>query len=92
MPTVLKIGSLIFFFTSYDCIEPMHIHIVDGSKECKFWLQPENVIILADNSGFGKKELQKIEKIIVENYELIKTTWYEHCKDTKQKKYRKKNI
>lgn len=90
MPTVLKIGSIIFFFTSYDCYEPIHIHAVDGRKECKYWLRTENTVVLADNNGFSKAELAKLRKIIFENFELIKKTWNEHCKNTNTKEYKKK--
>lgn len=90
MPTVLKIGSIIFFFTSYDCYEPIHIHVVDGRKECKYWLREEGLVVLADNSGFSKIELLKLRKIVLENFELIKKTWYEHCKNTDTKEYKKK--
>jgi hypothetical protein len=90
MPTVFKIGSIIFFFTSYDCTEPMHIHVVDGRKECKFWLREGFLVVLADNYGFTKTELIKIRKIINENFELIKNKWDEHCKDTNSKNYKKK--
>jgi hypothetical protein len=90
MPTVLKIGSIIFFFTSYDCYEPTHIHVVDGRKECKYWLKNNEIIVLADNSGFSQKELLKIRKIVLENYELINKIWNEHCKDNIRKEYKKK--
>lgn len=90
MPTVLKIGSILFFFTSYDCYEPIHIHIVDGRKECKYWLRDGNIVLLADNNGFSKIELVKLRKIVLENFELIKNTWYEHCKNTSGKEYKKK--
>jgi len=72
MPTVLRIGSIIFFFTSYDCIEPLHIHIVDGTKECKYWLRGEDEIILADNNSFSLNELLKLPRLVLENYQLIK--------------------
>jgi hypothetical protein len=91
MPTVLRIGSLIFFFTSYDCVEPMHIHVVDGNKECKFWIKENSLVVLADNCGFKKNDILKLKKIVNENLELIKVTWNEHCKDTKQKDYKKKS-
>lgn len=90
MPTVLRIGSMIFFFTSYDCYEPIHIHVVDGRKECKYWLRNENLVVLADNNGFSKAELAKLRKIVLENFELIKKTWHEHCKNTDTKAYKKK--
>ena len=89
MPTVLRIGSIIFFFTSYDCLEPLHIHIVDGSKECKYWLRGEDEIILADNSGFSRNELLKLRRIVIENYQLIKKSWDEHCKNATEKRYKK---
>jgi len=91
MPTVFKIGSLIFFFTSYDCIEPMHIHVIDGNKECKFWIKEENEILLADNHGFNRTELRKIKNAVNENYLLIKNTWNDHCKNIKQKEYKTKS-
>jgi hypothetical protein len=90
MPTVLRIGSLIFFFTSYDCGEPMHIHIVEGRKECKYWLRPDETVILADNNGFSKAELMKLRRIVIENFQLIKKSWDEHCKSTTKKEYKKK--
>lgn len=90
MPTVLKIGSIIFFFTSYDCGEPMHIHVVEGRKECKYWLRIDETVILADNNGFSKAELIKIRRIVVENFQLIKKSWDEHCKNTTKKEYKKK--
>lgn len=91
MPTVFKIGSIIFFFTSYDCYEPIHIHVVDGRKECKYWLRDEERVVLADNSGFSQAELLKIRRIVIENFELINKSWDEHCKNSNRKEYKKKN-
>lgn len=90
MPTVLRIGSIILFFTSYDCGEPMHIHIVDGRKECKYWLRHDETVILADNIGFSKAELMKLRHIVIANFQLIKKSWNEHCKNTLKKEYKKK--
>jgi len=89
MPTVFKIGSIIFFFTSYDCYEPQHIHIVDGQNECKFWLRESNTVILADNNGFSRNELLKLRRIVIENFQLFKKSWDEHCKNTAKKGYKK---
>lgn len=90
MPTVLRIGYIIFFFTSYDCSEPMHIHIVDGRKVTKYWLKEGSTVLLADNNGFSKMELLKLRRIIIENFQLIKKSWDEHCKNTNKKEYQKK--
>jgi len=90
MPTVFRIGSIIFFFTSYDCAEPIHIHIVDGRKECKYWLKEGETVLLADNNGFSKAELLKLRHIVIENFQLIKKSWDEQCKNTTKKEYKKK--
>ena len=89
MGTIIKIGSVVLYFTSFDCIEPMHIHIADGNKECKFWLKGPNQIDLALNSGFSHDKLLKLQRIIFENYELIKYKWDEICKDNPTKQYRR---
>ncbi len=42
----------------------IHIHVVKAENECKYWLEPE--IELAENFGFGSKELSYIEEILQE--------------------------
>ena len=38
MPTIFFKFGLRFYFVSYDCIEPAHIHVGDETKKiCKFW-------------------------------------------------------
>lgn len=81
MPTVLRIGSIILFFTSYDC---------GGRKVCKYWLRDNETVILADNIGFSKAELMKLRHIVIANFQLIKKSWNEHCKNTLKKEYKKK--
>ena len=77
MPTIKSISnSLRFFFFSFDCNEPMHIHVNKENKTCKFWLQP---VTLAKNHGFSAKELNNIRKIITQNIMKIEEAWYEHC-------------
>lgn len=80
MPTIFFKFGFRFYFVSYDCAEPVHIHVGDDTRKiCKYWLR-DNKIILADNKGFTKRELSGIEKIILENYSLILTTFNEFCK------------
>ncbi len=90
MPTVLWISGFRFFFVSFDCSEPMHIHIAKDKKECKYWCRTENDISQAYNKGFTQKEIKVIETYIVENFETIKQTWDAHCKDFGTKTYKKK--
>ena len=84
MPTIFFKFGFRFYFVSYDCSEPPHIHAGDDVRKiCKYWLR-NNKALLADNSGFSKRELARIEKVILENYSLILTTFNEFCKRYKK--------
>ncbi|MEZ4513138.1 MAG: DUF4160 domain-containing protein [Chloroflexota bacterium] len=77
MPTVKGIpGPYRFYFYSFDCGEPMHVHVKREKMVCKFWLNP---IALAHNDGFPANELNRIRRIIEPNLEKIIEAWYEHC-------------
>ena len=77
MPTLKNIsGPYRFFFFSFDCNEPRHIHVQQGRNNCKFWLEP---VYLCGNHGFPSHELNKILKLIQEKIEIILEAWDEHC-------------
>ena len=77
MPTIREISNgFRFFFFSFDCREPMHVHVRREKKVCKFWIAP---IALAKNNGFSTKELNKIRKTIQSNLLTIQQAWHEHC-------------
>ncbi|MFN8484647.1 MAG: DUF4160 domain-containing protein [Anaerolineae bacterium] len=76
MPTVLTVGPYRFFFWSYDCSEPRHIHVQRDRSRAKFWLAP---VGLADSYGFRPKELGDIERVIEEHQDLLRRKWDEHC-------------
>lgn len=41
MPTIKDIfGPYRFFFYSFDCNEPKHVHVQRERMVCKFWLEP----------------------------------------------------
>ncbi|PYR02104.1 MAG: hypothetical protein DMG00_29760, partial [Acidobacteria bacterium] len=41
MPKVTGIpGPYWFFFYSFDCNEPIHVHVRRDRQHCKFWLAP----------------------------------------------------
>ncbi len=41
LPTVPGIpGQYRFFFYSFDCNEPWHVHVQRDRAVCKFWLEP----------------------------------------------------
>jgi hypothetical protein len=77
MPTISDIpGPYRFFFYSFDCNEPKHVHARRERKTCKFWLEP---VALAYNNGFSPKELNRIRSIIVDHLLQILEAWDEHC-------------
>ena len=77
LPTVPGIpGPYRFFFYSFDCNEPKHVHVRRDRAVCKFWLEP---VVLAYNNGFSAKELNRIRKLIIDNLDRIREAWDEHC-------------
>ncbi len=77
MPSVKNIsGPYRFFFYSFDCNEPMHVHVQRENKMCKFWLTP---VSLSKSRRFSPSELNRIRKIIDEYLEEIIEAWHEHC-------------
>ena len=77
MPTVQHIsGPFRFFLYSFDCNEPIHVHVRREKMTCKFRLEP---IALSENHSFSSRELNRIRQIILENKEKIIEAWYEHC-------------
>lgn len=77
MPTIKDIsGPFRFFFYSFDCNEPMHVHARRERATCKFWLEP---VALASNHGFAPHELSRIRSIILQNQQRMVEAWHEHC-------------
>jgi hypothetical protein len=77
MPTVPGIpGPYRFFFYSFDCWEPPHVHVQRDRKLCKFWLSP---VTLSSNDGYRPVELNRIRRLIFEHFSHIEETWNEHC-------------
>ena len=77
MPTVKGIpGPYRFFFYSFDCSEPKHVHIQREKMICKFWLDP---ISLSQNYGYAPRELNRIRQLIETYYNKIDEAWYEQC-------------
>jgi hypothetical protein len=77
MPRIRGIpGPYRFFFTSFDCSEPPHVHVEREDKTCKFWLAP---LEPARSHGFSARELSLIRRLIGTHLAGILETWYEHC-------------
>ena len=79
MPTVLRFGPYRIYFYTHEPNEPPHIHVDRDRQSAKFWLDE---VAVANNLGFGAKELRKIERIIIEHQQQLLEAWYEqHPRD-----------
>ncbi len=74
-PTVFKEKGYRFFFFSRE-ESRMHVHIVSGDGEAKFWLEPE--IELAKNYNFTRKQLKEIESLVEAHYNERSSAWKQH--------------
>jgi len=74
MPTVLRLGPYRFFIYAGDRDEPPHIHVERDEREAKFWIDP---VRLARSHGFAANEINKIEKMVVENQQALLESWNE---------------
>ncbi len=54
----------------------MHVHVLCGHGEAKFWIEP--VIALAQSSGMKPKELREVQKVIEEKSGEIVKAWKKH--------------
>jgi hypothetical protein len=78
MPTIFLYDGYRFFFYSNegDPREPLHVHVMKGGCEAKFWLRPE--VALARSRGFDGRTLAGLERMVVARRELIERAWREH--------------
>jgi len=74
MPTVLRSGPYRFYFYAGDQDEPPHVHVERDDREAKFWLDP---VRLQRSYGFAASEIGRIEKLVVENRQLLLERWNE---------------
>jgi hypothetical protein len=74
-PTVFRERGYRFFFFSRE--EPrIHVHVISGDGEAKFWLEPQ--IELAKNFRYSRKQIREIEILIEEHYDELISTWGKH--------------
>ena len=74
MPTVLRYGPYRFFFYAGDRDEPPHVHVERDDSEAKFWIDP---VRLARSYGFSANEIGRIEKLVVNNQQILMDRWNE---------------
>ena len=54
----------------------MHIHVLCGRHEAKFWLEPE--VELAKNTGIPEHKLNEIERIVEKYADNFKEQFLQH--------------
>ncbi|MCF7984121.1 MAG: DUF4160 domain-containing protein [Thiohalocapsa sp.] len=74
-PTIFKESGYRFFFFSRE-EERMHVHVVSGEGEAKFWRAPE--IELARNHQYSRKQLKQIETLVEVHYNELVSAWQQH--------------
>ncbi|HHD63969.1 MAG TPA: DUF4160 domain-containing protein [Desulfobulbaceae bacterium] len=74
-PTVFKEHGYRFFFFSRE-EDRMHVHVISGGAEAKFWLEPE--IELAKNYRYSRKQLKEIESLIEDHYNELISAWQKY--------------
>ena len=79
VPTVATIGAYRFFFYSNEGFEPPHIHVREGKKLAKFWLEPVSV---ASSTRFAAHELNELVRLVMNNREEFLEAWNEHFGST----------
>lgn len=51
----------------------MHVHVISGDGEAKFWLQPD--LQLAKSFRYNRHQLKEIESLIEEHHHELISAW-----------------
>lgn len=76
MPVVLRIKGYRFYFFSNEGVEPKHIHVDKAEASGKLWLEPS--VEVEYFYSFTNREQKEVEKIVIDNLELLKNAWNEY--------------
>ena len=74
-PTIFRVGNYRFYFFSRE-EERIHVHVVSPDGEAKFWIEP--IVALVAHTGFSKRQLGQLHKIIEEHKSEIVKAWQKH--------------
>jgi hypothetical protein len=75
VPTVLRVAGYRFFFFSNERGEPAHIHVEQGERYAKFWLEGAT---LASSRSFRSGQLAELRRLVIEHRALFQERWNEH--------------
>lgn len=74
MPKIFEDSGFIFRFYTADLDEPIHVHVEKDTHAAKFWVNP---ISCAVSGGLGRREINRIERIIATRQQEIIAKWNE---------------
>ncbi len=73
-PTLLREGPYRIFFYLNEGREPAHVHVQEGRKVAKFWLEP---LGLASSRHFPAHQLAELTRIVSRNRIRFLEVWNE---------------
>jgi len=78
LPLVFRWAGIRFYFYSNEGSprEPVHIHAEKQGAEAKLWLFPE--VGVAESTGFDRRELSDLVKVVEQRKDEIERAWHEH--------------
>jgi hypothetical protein len=74
MPTVF-IERYKFRFYASDVGEPPHMHVLDGDKVAKIWLEP---VAVQNNRGYNSAELNYVVKLTRQHQRMLLDRWNDY--------------
>ena len=75
MPTVLMIGPLRVVVYPNDH-RRAHVHIIGQGHEAVFELRRQSgCVALRENYGFARREIVMIERVLIENLQILLAEW-----------------
>jgi len=77
MPTVLREGSLRFFFYSNEGSEPPHVHVEDLARSitAKFCLAP---VRLVGSSGYRSRQWRRAHWLVIQHRLNFLQAWHDY--------------
>ena len=79
MPTVLITQGFRFKFYSNENHEPPHVHVIKGTAEAKWWLDPE--LREEFSAGFKVQELRMIRELLKQHRDALLQAWKDHFQE-----------
>ena len=83
MPSIITAyGYKIYFWSNEnEPLEPIHVHVSKSPQKdsTKVWLNKDGSCeLINNNSKIPSKELNRIIRVIEDNYELVTSKWIDH--------------